>query len=164
MLIRLCAIAALLLLPFSEANAADLKLSYQAVMHINKSRAAPVLDDKTHVIGIGAFRGIAIFPGEEPVQHRYDGWFDLQEGSGQFHGYALWTFADGSTLRASYMGQVELIAGDDAEVAAQFQNFTGTGSFQQVQGQGSFAGRRFEAIKQGGTTYLKGELSLQNVQ
>lgn len=160
--------AALLLLclplssmPVSSAVAEEVKLRYQAVMHVDKSRAAPVLDNKKHVIGIGVFRGIALFPDQEPALHRYDGWFDLNEGSGPFHGYALWTFADGATLSARYDGRVEMVEGDDAEVSATFHDFTGTGRFENVQGEGSFRGRRYEPIKNGGATHLNGSLTLR---
>ncbi len=156
-------ISALLLLsmPVSAAWAEEMTLAYQAVMHAHKSRAAPVLDNKMHQIGIGQFRGIAIFQDEQIALHRYDGWFDLIEGSGPFRGYAQWTFDDGSTLSARYDGKVGMVAGDDAEVSATFHDFTGTGRFEQVQGTGGFTGRRYEAIKKGGATHLNGTLILQ---
>lgn len=151
----------LLSLPVSAAWAEEMTLAYQAVMHAQKSRAAPVLDNKKHQIGIAQFRGIAIFQDEQTALHRYDGWFDLTEGSGPFEGYAQWTFADGSTLSARYDGKVGMVASDDSEVSATFHDFTGTGRFEQVQGTGGFTGRRYEALKYGGTTYLKGSLTLQ---
>jgi hypothetical protein len=143
-----------------DANAAEMQLAYEAVMHEEKSRAAPVLDDKKHVIGIAAFRGIAIFPEDELVSHRYDGWFDLNDGSGMFHGYALWTFADGSTLRAIYEGEASGEADGSAEVSMQFRDFSGTGRYESVSGDGSASGRRLEPINKGGNTYLKGTLKL----
>ncbi len=130
-------------------------------MHIHQSEALPVLDEKRYLMGVGAFRGFAIFPGEEVVRHRYDGWFDLADGSGPFHGYALWVFGDGSTLRARYDDAVTTIAKDDAEVSATFHDFSGTGRFDNVQGDGNFAGRRFEAIDKARATYLKGTLFLK---
>lgn len=161
MLFRYLVVFALALLPLSAANAAELKLVYQAVMHVQKSDALPVLDDKKHLMGIGAFRGIAIFPGDQLARHQYDGWFDLQEGSGPFHGYARWVFPDGATLSARYDGAAKAIAKGDAEVSATFADFSGTGRFENVKGEGSFTGRRFEPVNKGGTTYLKGALSLQ---
>jgi hypothetical protein len=148
-------------LPVSVAVAEEVKLTYQAVMHVHKSRITPVLDNKKHVIGVGTFRGLALFPDEEPALHRYDGWFDLNEGSGPFHGYALWTFADGATLSARYDGKVEMVEGDDAEVSATFHDFSGTGRFENVQGEGSFSGRRYESIQNGGATHLNGTLALR---
>ena len=169
MLFRVLAVFALVALPFMAAGAAELKLNYQAVMHISKSEALPVLDNKKHLMGVGAFRGIAIFPGDQPgdrpgdqiVRHEYDGWFDLLEGSGPFHGYVRWRFSDGSTLSARYDGAVKVVAADDAEVSATIRDFTVTGRFEGVKDQGSFAGRRFEPVTKGGTTYLKGSLTLQ---
>jgi hypothetical protein len=155
-------VAALLAsLPLSEVTAGELKLAYQAVMQAGKSDAAPVLDDKKHLIGIAAFRGIAIFAGEQLALHRYDGWFDLGEGGGSFGGHAAWNFDDGSTLRAQYEGRAEAEAGDRAAVSARLFGFSGTGRFEQVSGEGSFAGQRFEKISKGGVTYLKGSLVLK---
>jgi hypothetical protein len=154
------ALAFLALTP-AAVNAAEVTLNYQAVMHVAKSESLPVLDNKKHLMGVGAFRGIAILPDGQLAQHQYDGWFDLAEGSGPFHGYARWLFSDGSTLSARYSGAVKANTKDDAEVSATFSEFSGTGRFQDATGQGSFAGRRFEAINKGGTTYLKGALTLQ---
>ena len=161
MLFRFLAVLALAALPFMAASAAELKLTYQAVMHVAKSKALPVLGNKEHLMGVGAFSGIAIFPDDQIVQHQYDGWFDLVEGSGPFHGYIHWRFSDGSTLSARYDGAVKVITADDAEVSATMGDFTGTGRFEAVQGHGSFTGRRFEPVTKGGTTYLKGSLALQ---
>ena len=156
----LLALIAAVMLIVQPAGAADLDLSYQAVMHIRASEAAPVLDNPDHLVGIGAFRGLAILADGEIVRHRYDGWFDLTQGSGKFHGYALWRFADGSELRAAYDGEARRSDKEAVEVAARFREFSGTGRFAGVSGEGGFAGRRYDPIDQGGATYLKGSLSL----
>ena len=150
----------LVLLPLSMARASDLTLNYQAVMHVDDANGIAVFEDDEHLIGTGAFSGIAIFGEDDIARHQYVGFFDLTDGSGAFHGYALWTFDDGSTLRARYDGSVRQVAPDDAEVSAAFHDFSGTGRFAKATGTGRFEGRRFEAVTEGGATYLKGTLSL----
>ncbi len=141
---------------FSETVTRD----YQAVMHVSKSHAFPVLDRSDHVVGIGAFRGLAIFANGEVVVHRYEGWFDLSDGSGTFHGYASWRFEDGSEIRASYDGSALNPTATGVDVKARFHNFSGTGRFANASFEGAFEGRRLEAIEVGGSTYLKGRLEI----
>ncbi len=142
------------------ASAKDLELDYEAVMHVRSSDSIGVLDNEAHRVGFAAFRGLAVFAEEGVTVHRYEGWFDLVNGSGPFHGYALFTFADGSTLRAAYNGTAEAIEQDGVRVEAAFTEFSGGGRFEAVSGTGSFAGRRYDAIDQGGSTYVQGTLSL----
>lgn len=142
------------------ATAKTLEQSYQAVMHIQESHALPVLDKEAHTIGIAAFRGLAIFSRDEVAVHRYEGWFDFIAGSGRFHGYASWTFEDGSELRADYSGTASNPGSGSLEVKADFENFSGTGRFKTVSGEGGFTGRRLDPIEKGGSTYLNGTLKL----
>jgi len=135
--------------------------SYKAVMHVTASHAAPVLGDVSHLIGTGEFHGLAIFPENSIALHRYQGWFDLANGSGRYEGYALWRFDDGSEIRAAYDGSVRSVAAADFEVQAWFHDVSGTGRFAGASGEGSFTGRRFEPIEAGGSTYLTGTLTLK---
>lgn len=152
--------AFLVLVLGGTAAAKTLDHTYQAVMHIQKSHALPVLDDGAHVLGIAAFRGLAIFSEDDIAVHRYEGWFDLIAGSGRFHGYASWTFEDGSELRADYSGMASNPGSGGLEVEASFENFSGTGRFEIVSGEGGFTGRRLDPIDKGGNTYLNGMLKL----
>lgn len=142
------------------STAAELNREYEAVMHVRSSNATPILDDKTHVVGIASFRGLAVFSPDDIAVHRYEGWFDLKTGAGAFHGYALWTFDDGAQLRADYSGEARDAGDEGFLVSATFRGFSGTGRYKGVTGTGSFAGRRVDAIEQGGSTYLKGKLML----
>ena len=128
--------------------------------HVASSQAEPVLDDQAHLVGVAAFRGLAIFPDAVVAVHRYDGWFDLDGGSGDYRGYALWRFDDGSEIRAEYGGTVKELAGSDFEIEATIQVTSGTGRFAGATGKGTFTGPRIEPIEVGGSTYLKGTLTL----
>ena len=150
----------LLFIAIPPLNAEPLELSYQAVMHVRDSQSLPVLDRSDQVVGIAAFRGLAIFSEEEIAVHRYDGWFDLTDGSGPFHGYALWRFEDGSELTAAYEGAARRLGPDAIAVEAQFHDVTGSGRFAGASGEGTFSGRRLDAIDKGGSTYLNGILTL----
>ena len=156
----LLAIISAIVLTTSATYGATIKRSYQAVMHVHDSHAKPVLDQPDHVVGIGAFRGLATFKNGDVAIHRYDGWFDLTKGTGKFHGYALWRYEDGSELRAAYDGSANKSGNNVFEVKARFHSFRGTGQYSGVSGKGSFSGRRFEPIEKGGSTLLNGTLTL----
>ncbi|MCG8696261.1 MAG: hypothetical protein MI806_34010 [Minwuiales bacterium] len=147
-------------LTIQGAHAETVTLSYQAVMHVHASHGAPVLDQPNHIVGIAAFRGIAIFSEDDIAVHRYDGWFDLENGSGKFHGYALWRFEDGSEIKAAYDGDARRASNGNFEVEAGLHSVSGTGRFAKATGDGTFSGRRLEPIDKGGSTYLTGTLTL----
>ncbi len=149
------------LLLVTPSQAEQINLDYQAVMQVRSSNSFQVLDNKSHVIGIAKFRGLAIFPDEKVVVHRYEGWFDLIQGSGKFHGHALWAFDDGSKLEAAYDGNAKTTENGSVDVSATFHDFTGTGRFENVSGSGSFSGRRLDDFQNGGSTYVKGRLALE---
>ena len=108
----------------------------------------------------GAFKGLAIFPGGEVAAHRYEGWFDLKDGSGRFFGYARWQFDDGSTIWAEYDGTVRMVTSTNFRIEAKLYDISGTGHFAGASGEGKFQGRRVESIESGGSTYLTGQLRL----
>lgn len=158
---RLLLVAALFLTCPGLASAETVTLAYQAVMHVREAHSMRVFDDETHQIGIARFRGLALLQDGTVVPHRYEGWFDLTSGSGPFHGYALWTFPDGSTLRARYDGSATAAADGTVTVEAMLEEVSGSGRFENVAGEGSFSGRRVDAIADGGNTHVIGRLVLR---
>lgn len=141
------------------AAAESLELTYRAVMHVVSAQTLQVLDDPRHQVGIPSFSGLALLADGKVVPHRYAGWFDVTDGKGDFRGTALWRFADGD-LTAHYEGRIETMA-DDFDFSARVHNFTGTGRYAGVSGEGSFKGERYETVATGGATYLEGTLNLQ---
>ncbi len=81
----------------THASAADITLSYQAIVHATEVHDIPVEGLSGRAIGIAAFRGLAIFEDGRIANHWYAGHFDFHEQSGPFAGEALWVFEDGST-------------------------------------------------------------------
>ena len=152
--------ALLLALSISSVYGEPIELNYQAVMYVRESHATKVLDKPNHVVGIGKFRGLAIFDNGEVAVHSYEGWFDFTDGAGKFHGYALWEFEDGSEIRASYDGTAKAATAKGTKISAEFHSFTGSGRFQGVSIEGEFEGRRLEPVGKGGMSYLKGKLKL----
>jgi len=136
---------------------------YEAVMHVVSAPTLEVLGDAAHVVGIPTFRGLAIFADGTVVPHRYAGWFDTVDGIGDFRGTALWQWPDGE-LKATYDGRIETGAGGTFALRARMHAFSGTGRYQGVSGEGSFAGQRFDAVATGGETYLKGTMTLRLVR
>ncbi len=151
---------AILCVAAGVTGAQAIERGYQAVMHERQSQAYPVLEDADHVVGVAEFRGLAIFDDGEVAVHRYVGSFDMTKGSGTFRGYALWSFEDGSTLRAPYEGTAEDLGPTDFGIKADIGGLTGTGRYEGASGSGTFAGRRLEPLGVGGSTYLKGTLSI----
>ncbi|WP_172298456.1 hypothetical protein [Pseudoruegeria sp. HB172150] len=141
-------------------QAEQLEMSYEAVMHTAEVQTIEILDDPAHHVGIAKFRGIALFEAEKPIVHRYEGWFDLVDGSGAFHGHALWDFGDGSEIRAAYEGHAEATSDGGVTVSAEIHDFSGTGRFEGATGEGSFAGERIDTLEAGGGTYITGVLNL----
>lgn len=159
-MVRLLLVACLVLATLIAARAETIEYNYQAVMHVRSTHELPVLDNASHIVGIAAFRGLAIFDGGNISVHRYEGWFDVDNGSGLFHGYASWSFEDGSGISAPYSGTIRPDAAGGVQVEAQFGDIGGTGRFEGATGTGSFRGRRLDAIDKGGSTYLRGKLTI----
>ncbi|MCF3934535.1 hypothetical protein L1787_14085 [Acuticoccus sp. M5D2P5] len=142
------------------ASADPVERAYRALMQVREVETIDVMGDTDHQIGVAAFRGLALFDDGEVALHRYEGGFDLTDGSGHFYGYALWRFDDGSEITARYEGEARAEDPNDFEVEARIADIRGTGRFEGAVGSGTFAGKRIDPIADGGSTFLRGELTL----
>lgn len=143
------------------ARAEPMTLAYQAVMHVAESYAMPLLGNDRHVVGTAAFQGLALLEGGDDVaMHRYAGWFEIEGEAGRFHGALDFSFGDGATLTAAYEGVIDTVSETDFEFSATVRDVTGTGRFAGVTGEGTFSGRRYGPIAQGGLTHVSGALEL----
>jgi hypothetical protein len=146
--------------PFPDAGAADLSLTYQAIVHTTEVHAISVEGLPGRQIGVANFRGLAIFADGRVASHRYGGHFEFEDGDGSFAGYAFWAFDDGSTLEASYVGEAVATADGGITFTGSHDVRAGTGAYEGAAGGGSFAGRRVDHLDDGGDTYWQGSLDL----
>jgi hypothetical protein len=144
----------------SAGKAEEQVLEFQAVAHTTAVHSLPVLGRDGHEVGVAAFRGLAIFPGDRIANHWYSGSFDFVKGSGRISGYAQWQFDDGSRIEASYTGEAKAAADGGITFMAQYRDVVGTGRYAGLRGEGTFTGRRVDFLKQGGDTYFRGRLAL----
>ena len=144
----------------ASASAADITLSYQAIVHATEVHDIPVEGLSGRGSGFAAFRGLAIFEDGRIANHWYAGHFDFQEQSGPIAGHALWVFEDGSTLRASYAGEALAAQGGGITFSGRHSEVTGTGAYAGATGSGTFEGRRVDHLEDGGDTYYRGTLEL----
>jgi hypothetical protein len=141
------------------AGAAERELSWRAAIRTAAAHELPVPGAENHLLGVAAFRGFAFFDRGEVASHRYTGHFDFTDGSGSITGYAVWTFEDGSTLRARYQGEAAR-AGEGITFTGSYSDVTGDGRFKGATGSGSFEGRRLDPFADGGDTWLDGRLEI----
>jgi hypothetical protein len=145
------------------ASAQEQVLDFQVVAHTTAVHSLPTPGRAGHEIGVAAFRGLAIFPGDRIASHWYSGNFDFVKGSGPIAGYALWQFEDGSRIEAAYSGEAKAAADGGITFSAQYKEVVGTGRYAGFRGEGTFTGRRVDFLKQGGDTYFRGRLTLSAV-
>jgi len=143
----------------ATASAAEIALTYQAVMHTTEVHGVPVPGVAGREIGVAAFRGLAIFDDGRIANHRYVGHFDFQDQNGPIAGEALWVFDDGSTLRARYAGDA-VAAGAGITFTGSHSAVSGSGTYADAEGSGTFEGRRVDHLADGGDTYYSGTLDL----
>jgi hypothetical protein len=95
---------------------------------------APNIEGET--LSAGQYFGVAYFKDGRIAVKNFAGAADLRKGSGSMHGYSTYTFEDGSSITASYVGEVKagVRSGTYTIVSgtASYANATGTGSFASV--------------------------------
>lgn len=157
---RWLAVAVLTAMPMRAALAEAVTVDYQLVVHASEVHQLGIPGQPGHVVGIAAFRGIAIFDDGRLAQHWYAGSFDFVDGAGEFQGYARWVFDDGSELRSRYRGKADALSDGGITFAGTHDDVSGTGAYERVEGRGSFEGSRVDYLQDGGETYQRGRLEL----
>jgi hypothetical protein len=99
-----------------------------------KTVEAPGIEGQT--LSAGQYFGVAYFKDGRIAVKNFAGAADLRKGSGSIHGYSTYTFEDGSSITASYVGEMKagvrtgtytIVSGTGS-----YANSTGTGSFSSV--------------------------------
>ena len=147
-------IAALLLLPATQARAETVKYHYTT--QLTKLEYVPLPDVKGHVASVFERRGLAIFENEVAAITTW-GTADYIKGEGSFRGYILTTYEDGSTTLAKVTG-TKVFAPDGKlrlymEMKGEY--IMGTGRFEGIKGNLSCKGREI-------TPYTKDETKQDN--
>ena len=143
------------------AVAEEQTLDYHLVVHAVDVQTLPATGISEHVVGIAAFRGLAIFDDGRIAGTQYAGHFDFVNGAGAFEGYQLWKFDDGSELRSTYVGEAVPAADGGITFSGEHSNVTGTGQYTGFVGEGTFTGRRVDLLTDGGDTYQRGSLTIR---
>jgi hypothetical protein len=96
-----------------------------------KSVEAPNIEGQT--LSAGQYFGVAYFKDGRIAVKNFAGAADLRKGSGSIHGYSTYTFEDGSSIAASFEGEVKMGARTGT-----YTIVSGTGSYANATGTGSF--------------------------
>ena len=133
-------IAALLLLPVTQARAKDVKIKISS--YLTKVEVIPVPGVKGHVVGLYERRGVAVFEDGETASYLTRGSFDYNKGQGPFRGYSQITYMDGSTSRSKYQGITTVPPGEKLpSFKGTGEYINGTGRFEGIKGKFSFSGK-----------------------
>ena len=131
-------IAALVLLPATQAKAETMKYNYTS--QITKFEYVLFPDVKGHVVGVLERRGVAIFKNEiATLVLRLK--FDLIKKKGPWEGYTIVTFKDGSTFTHNVQGVTTLAPDGTKLLKGKGKYIKGTGRFEGIKGECSLDGR-----------------------
>ena len=134
-------IAALILVPATQAGEKTKKFKYRLVNSITKMEFMAAGDVKGHILGIYENRGLAVSDNGEIATVMCHGTFESLKGVTSYHGYSVHTYEDGSTKWNKYKGTAEPDPGGKVKLyKATFEIFKGTGRFEGIKGSGSFSG------------------------
>jgi hypothetical protein len=121
-----------------DANAEDVE--YRLLTYLVRIDFIPVPDADKHAIGIFERRGVAIFKNGETAAYHSRGTWDFIDGNGTFQGYTTLTFKDGSTTISKFSGNQTQVSGKLATMKGDGEYIKGTGKYEGIKGNGSFAG------------------------
>ena len=139
-IIGILLIAALLLLPATQAEAKTVK--FKVTGPLTKVEWIAVPDVERHVVALYERRGVAIFENGETAAFHTRGTSDLIKGLGTYHGYSDYTYADGSTVILKYTRTLTLAPGDKMRtLKGEGEYIKGTGRFEGIKGKASYIGK-----------------------
>ncbi len=136
----------------SSIQAEEETIKWRVIRSITKAEFVKVGDVKGHIIGIAARRGSANFENGEYATTTAKSTFDSTNGNGTHQGYALYKFEDGSTYVTKFQGTHKATEGGKVAYEGTFEYVSGTGRFEGIKGGGTFTGKQYLPIKEGGGT------------
>ena len=134
-------IAALILVPATQAEAETMKYNYTS--QLTKVEYVILPDVKGHLVGVWERRGVAFFENEVAALEAM-GSFDVIKPVAKFQGYVIITFKDGSTFTQNIQGSHSPSPGEKLDTYKDFKGkfIKGTGRFEGIKGDMSFTGRQ----------------------
>jgi len=139
-IIGILLIAALLLLPATQAKAKTVK--YKIIAPLTRVEWIAVPDVEKHMLILYERRGVAIFENGENAAYHTRGTADTIEGLGTFRGYSNILYEDGSTTMFEYTGTLTLAPGEKlSTIKGEAKYIKGTGRFEGIKGEASFIGK-----------------------
>ena len=124
----------------SSAQAEEQTLKFRLVAHTLSITAIPASKTEGHIIGVGKFRGVAVFEDGRLADKVFTVSFEYTKGVGPFHGYSTYVFEDGSTIGARFDGTSEA-SKNGRVIRGEYSALTGTGRYEGVKGSGSFVSK-----------------------
>ena len=130
-------IAALLLMPATQASAKTMKFTYTS--QVTKLEYVLFPDVKGHVVGLMERRGVAIFENEVAA---LEIWlrFDYIKNKGPWDGYMRITLKD-ATFTQKFKGASSFAPDGERLLKAKGEYIKGTGRFEGIKGEFSLTGR-----------------------
>lgn len=124
----------------APAEAAEQTLKFRLVTYALNVTAIPASNTEGHILGVGKFRGVAVFEDGGLADKLFTVSFDYTEGVGPFHGYSTYIFEDGSTIGARFDGTSE-VGKNGRVIRGEYSVLTGTSRYEGVKGSGSFVSK-----------------------
>jgi hypothetical protein len=158
--IGMVATIAAVLAAATVANAGE-TLKYRIVTHSTGIVTIDAADGvEGHIFGAAKFVGMAFFEDGRIGSVAYLANIDYTKGSGTYSTFQTIKFDDGSVLRFKNTGTGVAEAGKSTFGDGQTQVIGGEGKYKAAAGSGTFKGKRFLAIADGGDSYFDGEVQL----
>jgi len=132
------------------AGAETIKEKNRTVYHMTKVEVIPVGDVPGHIIAIADARGLVFIEGGEVLAFSNKIWFDVTNGSGPHWAYFINTFPDGSTRVGNAQGTTTALPSKESTFEGTFTLIKGTGRWEEIQGEGTYTGRRLAPLTPGG--------------
>ncbi len=125
--------AALVVGTASIALAGEQVLEFKLVTKPLDLKATEVANVEGETVVSGKIFGVAFFKDGRIAVKDFVHSADLMKGSGPFYGYSTYTFEDGSSITARYVGSVK-----DGQSKGEYTILSGTGVYANATGTGGF--------------------------
>ena len=117
----------------STVQAGEQILEFKLVTKPIDYKITEVANVEGQSVASGKLFGVAYFKDGRIAVKDFVNSADLLKGAGSSHGYSTYTFDDGSSITASYVGTIK-----EGKVKGEYTILSGTGTYANATGTGSF--------------------------